>query len=351
MTLFPFAELPLALNAALFGLAALGVWLAGTKLSVYADEISDRKRIGKALMGLIFLAGITELPEVVTTVTAALEAEAHLLLNNMFGSILFNTIILVLADVIIPRAALTSYPRNPTPVLEGCFLLLLLALLASATAVGDRPLLAHVGYGTVLLGLAYVLSVWLLRNLDNATAAWTPIVIPEEHDEEGSPWRAGLAGISFAALTRRSLATAAVILVCGVLLVELSETIAVQTGLGTSFIGVTALAAATSLPELSTTVMAVRLRSYTMAMSNIFGSNLIMLVLLLPADVFYRPGPVLAEMDRTATFALAVGILMTVVYVIGLVTRRTRKVLGMGVDSLVVLGIYLISFVLFYFLR
>jgi cation:H+ antiporter len=56
----------------------------------------------------------------------------------------------------------------------------------------------------------------------------------------------------------------------GIALVTSAEAIAGQSGLGASFVGVTVLAAATSLPEISTTFAAVRLGAYTMAISNIF---------------------------------------------------------------------------------
>ncbi len=345
-------DLPLIVNFVLFGLAACGIWIAGTKLSIYADEISDRKRIGKAFMGLIFLASITSLPELVTTITAAIEANAALVLNNMFGGIVLQTAILAAADLVIRQAPLTSYPRNPTPVLEASFLLLLMALLMAVISIGDAPLFGHVGYGTVLLALAYGGSLWLLRNMDGNSAAWTPIEIPEERDQEQTGmWRRGLDDIPFSLLTWRSIAAAGVILFCGVLLVELADTIALQSGLGSSFIGVTLLAASTSLPELSTTVMAVRLRAYTMAISNIFGSNLIMIVLVLPADLLYAPGPILAHVDRSAAFALAAGLLVTIIYVIGLIVRHKRKILGMGLDSLTVLAVYLASLIVFYLIR
>ena len=58
-----FATFPLAINVGLFVLVAAAVWLAGTRLAAFADEISDRRRIGKAVMGLVFLAAATELPE------------------------------------------------------------------------------------------------------------------------------------------------------------------------------------------------------------------------------------------------------------------------------------------------
>ncbi len=86
------------------------------------------------------------------------------------------------------------------------------------------------------------------------------------------------------------------ILLAGMVLARVAEALAEQTGLGTSFIGGTLLAASTSLPELSTTIMAVRLGNYQMAVSNIFGSNSIMIALPFLADIFYREGPM--EIDE-----------------------------------------------------
>ncbi len=97
--------------------------------------------------------------------------------------------------------------------------------------------------------------------------------------------------------------------------------------------------------------MAVRLRSYTMAISNIFGSNLIMIILLLPADLLYTEGLVLAEADSIASFAIITGIIVTIIYVIGLVIRSRRTVFGVGVDSLLVLAIYITSLFVAFQLR
>ena len=141
------------------------------------------------------------------------------------------------------------------------------------------------------------------------------------------------------------------ILVFGVGLVIAAEQIANLTGLGTSFVGATLLAGSTSLPELSTTIMAVRLHSYTMAISNIFGSNLIMVLLILPADIAYASGPVLEHADKSAIFALTCGILVTAIYVIGMMVRVHRRMFGMGYDSLTVLVVYVVSLFGLYALR
>ncbi len=70
----------------------------------------------------------------------------------------------------------------------------------------------------------------------------------------------------------------------------MKKSITMQSGLGSSFIGATLLATSTSLPELSTAVAAVRLEVPSMAISDIFGSNLIMVLLLFPSDILYREG-------------------------------------------------------------
>ena len=130
-----------------------------------------------------------------------------------------------------------------------------------------------------------------------------------------------------------------------------AEGLAKQTGLGNSFIGATLLAGSTSLPELSTTIMAVRLHSYTMAISNIFGSNLIMVVLILPADIVYSKGPLLQHADASAAFALICGIVVTAIYVVGLTVRYSGRFFGMGYDSAAVLAIYIASLFGLYALR
>ena len=341
--------LPLVINLMLFALGAAAIWNAGSRLSAYADAIAERRQIGKAMMGFVFLAAATELPEMVTTFTAAVTGNAVLVLNNMFGGITMQTAILAAADVVAARAALTFYPRKPTPALEAALIILLLTFLIGIAAMGDIAVVWHVGAGSIVLAAAYGFSVRLLRSYDD-NSDWVPVEMPDEPEHEGRAETA-LTGLDVPALIRRFAAASAVILVCGVVLVRLTETIAVQSGLGQSFLGVTLLAASTSLPELSTTIAAVRLGAYTMAISNIFGSNLIMLALLLPADMLYRDGPILSMVDGSAGFALVSGVLVTAIYLIGLLIRRKRKLLGMGIDSALVVAVYAASLVVFYTLR
>ncbi len=345
------ASLPVAANLVLFAAAAAAVWLAGTRLSFYADAIADRLRIGKAIMGLFFLALATELPEVATTITAALANDAELVLGNMFGGITMQTAVLAVADAAVPAATLTFFPRKPTHALEGTLLILFLAILLGVAALGDVSIVGNIGLGSFVMAMAYAGAIALLRSYDNQSA-WTPVEVPEEARMPlASRTARDLDALDVSILIRFGLAMTAIILVAGVALVSLSQVLADQTGLGRSFVGVTLLAASTSLPELSTTIAAVRLGSFTMAISNIFGSNLIMIALLLPADMLYRQGVLLDQIDDTAAFALVSGIVVTGIFVAGLLLRHKRRFLGMGVDSVAVLAVYLATLAVFYHLK
>lgn len=87
---------PIALNLLIFsGLAGL-IWIAGARLSYYVDAIAEQTKIARAFLGLILLATATELPEIVTTVTAASSGNGALALNNMFGGVMLQLTVLQL---------------------------------------------------------------------------------------------------------------------------------------------------------------------------------------------------------------------------------------------------------------
>lgn len=319
-------------------------WMTGTRLSYLADAIGHRTGISRAIMGLLFLAAITELPELVTTFYSSWKGNAALALNNMFGGIVMQTAVLAVADAFVLHLAISALPRKTTPILEGMLLIVMLSALLVVTMVGEIALFGYAGLGAIILAAVYVTSVLLLRRVDKSQN-WKPIDLPNPDQLKTKTKNRDFRNTSARTQALYSILAICVILICGTLLVESAEAIAVQTFLGNSFVGVTLLAAATSLPELSTTITAVRIGAYTMAISNILGSNLIMILLILPADLLYRSGPILDQADDTARVALGFGVLVTAIYLVGLLVRKKPRIMGMGVDSLVVLVVYAISLV------
>jgi cation:H+ antiporter len=340
------------LNLTLFFLAGVTVWLAGTRLTTYADIISDRKNWDKASVGFIFLALATQLPEIVTNTTGALNGNGELVLNAMFGGMTMQTAVLAIADIFVIGSMTLSYAaRKSINLLQGVVLILLLSLVLVATTLGDTIIFWHIGISTILLAFAYIFSIFIFLNYGKNNG-WSVANIPDEIKQTANPKeKLDKSSHTTQRLYLYSGFTSLAILISGVILVQTAEAIATQSGLGSSFIGATLLATSTSLPELSASIAAVRLGAQSMAISNIFGSNLIMIFLLLPADMFYFEGAILNSANDSAKFALISGIVVTAVYVIGLIVRKSKTYLKMGLDSIAVLFIYIITLYILYTLK
>ena len=132
---------------------------------------------------------------------------------------------------------------------------------------------------------------------------------------------------------------ALVTLVAGVVLEQCGNQIAGRIGMSGVLFGATALAAATALPEVSTGLAAVRLGDYQLAMSDIFGGNAFLPVLFVLATLISGHAA-LPQAEDTDIYLAGLGILLTAVYIYGLIFRPKRRVLRMGLDSLAVLILY-----------
>jgi cation:H+ antiporter len=110
-------------------------------------------------------------------------------------------------------------------------------------------------------------------------------------------------------------------------------------GLSGILFGATVLAAATSLPEVSTGLTSVENEDYQLAVSDIFGGNAFLPVLFLLATVLSGKA-VLPQAHDTDIYLTGLAMLLTLVYATGLLFRPERRVARMGVDSLVVLLLY-----------
>jgi len=335
--MFDFAGLPVLANLGIFALAGAAVWFAGTRLAGYADEIAQLTGLGSAMAGMILLAGITSLPEIAVSVSAGFSGSAQLAANNILGSIALQVVVLALGDWVLGGRALSFVVGKPEVLLQGIFGAVLLAVVCGAIAAGDH---AFLGAGIWTLGLTVgsFLLLWFVANADQSErSGWVPQDMPDLGDVTGEK---NPPGTLPRAITMTA-TMAAIILVAGFLLARTGDTLATQSGLGGSFIGATLLGLATSLPEISTLVAAIRLKRYSMAFGNIFGSNIFNIALIWLIDLAYPGGPVLNEVGAFSQVAASLGIVLTLLYVAGLVERRNRTLGRLGLESWAVIVTYL----------
>jgi cation:H+ antiporter len=149
----------------------------------------------------------------------------------------------------------------------------------------------------------------------------------------------------------------AVIIVAGTKLAKYGDAIAEKTGLGRIWVGVVLLAAITSLPELATGISSVALVGKPdLTLGDLFGSNLINLVLIAIIDVFYTRGPVLHYLGTGMVLAAILSTLLIGVAATSIYVAQNVAPLGIfgyiGLYSPILLCLYLlVQYMLFRFQR
>lgn len=343
-----FASLSLVALVGIFAVAAGAIWIAGVKLSDTTDVLSERLGLGQALGGVIVLAIATNLPEIAITVSAAASGEVGVAVGNILGGIAIQTLVLVALDVwgVKEKVALTYKAASLTLVIEGLLVVAVLIVSVMGTQLPGSLIYARVGPAALLIALLWVVGVWLVGRA-NKGLAWHDAAgdAPDTQDKPKGHARtqkeqAASAGGRSTLRTALVFAAAAVVtLVAGVVLERAGDSVADHTGLSGVLFGATVLAAATSLPELSTGLTSARAGDYQLAISDILGGNAFLPVLFLVATVISGKA-VLPQAQSTDIYLAGLGVLLTSVYLAGLIFRPKRLILGMGVDSLAVLILY-----------
>ena len=143
---------------------------------------------------------------------------------------------------------------------------------------------------------------------------------------------------------------AAVIFVAGPFLAHAADTIAVKSGLGKTFVGTTLVAFSTSLPELVSSIVALRMGALDLAIGNVFGSNAFNMVLLLPLDLLYSE-PLLAHVGQEHAVTCMAVIMATLVAIMGQLYRSESRTRIIEPDAWLVVLIIVVSLAMVYHLR
>ncbi|MCD6495257.1 sodium:calcium antiporter [Candidatus Bipolaricaulota bacterium] len=315
----------------IFLLCSLAIVLAGVRLAKFGDAIGRRSGIGQGWIGLLFLATITSVPELTTTVTGATIGAPNIAVGNALGSNLFNVAIIAIVDILLlGRGPFLSKVKS-YHVVSGGAAILLTTLAAFAIAIFPQAQVLGISPFSLAILVLYVVAVFLLFRVERRDGD------AEEENDDTLSLRKAIIGFA---------ASAVVIVVAGIFLIHASKNIALNSALSGSFMGAILVAIVTSLPELSTSIGALRIGAYDMILGNLFGSNMFNILTIFFADVAFRQGSLFAGLGGQATNQLMIALLgigITTIAVIGIAYRSKRKLLGMGVDAMFVLAMYLIS--------
>jgi cation:H+ antiporter len=300
--------------------------LAAVKLAQYGDVIAVRTRLGGMLIGALLLAGATSLPELLTTVNSIDQGVPGLAAGNLLGSNMFNMLLLAVLDLLYQRARILRRVAM-THALTAALASAMIGM-AVFFILADIPLkIGWVGLDSLALIAVYLGGIRLIQQSGQASATTVELPVDE------SIMSLGRAALGFAAAT-------AVLVVVTPWLVRSSAEIAAITGLGTGFVGTTLLATVTSLPEMVAVIAAARLGAFDMAVGNLFGSNVFNMFALGVSDLFYTQGRFLGVIDPSFALVGMLGLMLTILALIGNIARVERRLVYVEGDALLILLIY-----------
>jgi len=298
--------------------------------------------MSRGFIGVILLGFVTSLPELVSTVSAALFCNApNLALGNILGSNAANLAILAFLNLVVIQSA--NQPRHKLDEenqLTAYLSLVIISLALMGLAGQGFWHILHIDLFSLIIAITYIIGLQKLHrfqfsNNSNPTAASDTQnkVIPQE-------------------LKRSLLINAGIIVAASMTLAASAEHIATITGWGTTFVGNSLLAIATSLPEIVVTFSAVSIGSFSMAAGNIFGSNIFNVMILAVADLFYFKSSIFAAASKSQSLIAAIGLLMTGLYLFAGHYASEKRIAGRWqVDSLLIVAVYLFSLYALFALR
>ena len=344
------ASLSVVLLALIFAGCAAVIWVAGVKLSNATDVLDDRLHLGSALGGVVLLAIATNLPEIAITVTAAASGDIGVAIGNILGGIAIQTVVLVALDAFggKRRAPLTYQAASLSLVLEAGLVIGVLTVSVMGTQLPSSLQFGWFAPASAVIAILWLAGVFILGKSrghlpwQDSGEAPDNQVPPQGHAKKRKSEQTTANRTSTARTAIVFGAAAIATLVAGYFLEQSGDALAGHIGLTGVLFGSTILAAATSLPELSTGITSVRMGDTQLAMSDIFGGNAFLPVLFLVASLIFGQ-PVLPHAQNTDVYLTGLGILLTVVYIFGLLFRPRRSIARMGPDSLTVLVLYLLG--------
>lgn len=137
--------------------------------------------------------------------------------------------------------------------------------------------------------------------------------------------------------------------VAGYVVARSGVAIAEQTGISKLVVGELFTAISTSLPELVTSIAAVRQGALTLAVGDIIGGNSFDVLFIAFADMAYRQGSIYHALTQSQSFIIALTILMTGILLLGLLRREKHGIGNIGFESFSILLLYIGGFSLLFF--
>ena len=292
----------IVLSSVLLIIGLLMLCFGGNWLVSGGVAIAKKFRISNLVIGMTIVAYGTSTPELAASIAAAGDHSA-IILGNIIGSNIANVgMVIGVAAILVPLAVQKSVLRKEIPIMLGVSALLVLLSIDGEISQYD---------GTILLIGLGLFAVYTFRsalkqrekNADDSNSTKNNVYLKS----------IGLIGIGII-----------VLYIGAILTVDNAVVIATELGLSEKIIGLTVIAIGTSLPELITSIIAIRKGHSDIGIGNIIGSNIYNILMIM--GVGAALGGVLITADVYVDYAIM--IIFSLSLLIGLKTKIINRTMG-----------------------
>jgi len=289
------------LNALIFVLGLITLVCGAQLLIRGASKLALTFGISPLVLGLTIVAFGTGAPELAVSVRSAWGGQVDIAMGNVIGSNIFNVLfILGVSAIIAPLVVAPQLIRQEVPIMVGASVLLLALALDGGISRLD---------GALLFGLLVAYTAFLIRQSRKETQSTKDEYAAEFAAPEGAAWDRHWS------MQLLLIAGGLGLLVLGAhWLVDAAVSFARALGLSEMVIGLTIVAAGTSLPEVATSVVATLRGERDIAVGNVIGSNTFNILGVLGVSGMVAPAalpvaPAMLSFDLLVMIAVAVACL------------------------------------------
>jgi cation:H+ antiporter len=201
---------------------------SGMRLSKYGDIIAEKTGLGRAWIGVVLMASVTSLPELVTGISSVTYAGVpDIAVGDVLGSCVFNMLILAILDAV-HRAMPISRKAHQGHVLSAAFGLLLLSIVCVSMLLRENiPPIGWVGSYSFLCMVIYLTAMRLIFSYEKRKITEFLKEMAKELKYRDTSTKAAVLRYGINAL---------IVIIAAIFLPRIREGIAVSTGLGQAFV-------------------------------------------------------------------------------------------------------------------
>ena len=320
----------------LFFACAFIIIFVGIKLTHYGDIIAEKSGLGRLWIGAALIPLATSLPEISSSSSAAWINAPDLAIGNIFGSIMFNLLIIAVIDFAHTSGPLFRKIRTGQ-ILTAILGILLCAIAALSMLIKSSTLIFGVGIDSFLLFIIYFLGILIIFRYSKKNRPEDIMGRPEEN----------YSAYSLTQTNIKFIIAGTIIVFTAMELAKVANLLAEITGWGTTFMGTIMLAIITSLPELVTSVAAIRIKAYDLALGIVFGANILNMTIPFFSDIFYSGAPILSVVSSQHIISALMAIILTGIAIASVVYKPRRAIFNLDIAAWLILfgyflGIYII---------